>query len=389
MVFHYSPRIMAIILPAFTILAAIVLCLHIVLSVGVCMNFARERRIVQGGAIPVLRPEAVVAVRNEEKRLPALLASLRAQTAAECRFLFVDDRSTDATPRLLDEFCREQGERARVIHNRAEPGELTGKQAALDLAFAQARGDVLLFTDGDCILPATWAEEMLQHFQDPRVGAVIGRIELPAGGTALERFQAFEQPLINQYNLGSVGIGVPTGCFGNNMAMRTAAVRETGGFATLGFSVTEDALMLDAIGRTRTWTVGACTSQRGAVTTYAKERWRDFIEQHTRWNAGGFFSPDLATRLLYIIVVLVYLVGSLVIIPLCVLDWRVVLITANSYLSIGLLAFLSGMYPGRDRGRHLLLFIPNLLFFGLFYSFITVRALLHRPFDWKGAQLRA
>jgi cellulose synthase/poly-beta-1,6-N-acetylglucosamine synthase-like glycosyltransferase len=380
---------MTVILPAFALMAVIILCLHVALSAGVLLNISRERRIAAEGTIPVLRPEVVVAVRNEEKRLPALLDCLRAQTAADCRFLFVDDRSTDATPRLLDEFCAEQGERARVIHNGTEPVGLTGKQAALDLAFDQARGDVLLFTDGDCILPATWAEEMVRHFQDPRVGVVIGRIELTAGRTVLGRFQAFEQPLINQYNLGSVGLGIPTGCFGNNMAVRTAAERETGGFRALGYSVTEDALMLDAISRTRTWRVGACVSDRSAVTTYPMKTWRGYLEQHTRWNAGALFSPDLVTRLLYTFVVLVYLVGSLVILPLCILDWRVVLVTLNSYVSIGLLAFLSGMYPGRDRARHLLGLLPNLLFFGLFYSYVTVRALLHRRFTWKDARLRA
>ena len=122
--------------------------------------------------------EVVVAVRNEEQTLPRLLESLRAQTAGDVRFLFVDDRSPDGTAHLLDEFCAAVGDRARVIHSDGEPRGLTGKQAALDLAFDRARGDVLLFTDGDCVVPPTWAEEMLGHFGDPRVGVVLGRIEL-------------------------------------------------------------------------------------------------------------------------------------------------------------------------------------------------------------------
>lgn len=370
--------------------SSIILILHIALSAGVLMNFARERRIRAGGeTISALRPEVIVALRNEEKTLPALLDALRAQTAPGCLFLFVDDRSSDATPRLLDGFCAEQGERARVIYNREEPVGLTGKQAALDLGFFQARGDVLLFTDGDCVLPPTWVEEMLVHFQDPRVGVVLGRIELPKGRTFLQRFQAFEQPLINQYNFGSAGIGLPTGCFGNNMAMRTRAVTEAGGFKALGYSVTEDALLLDAVSRAGKWKVRACTSQRSAATTRAMQSWKEYVHQHTRWNAGGLFSPDLISRLLYIFVVLIYLVGSLLIVPLTVIDWRVILITLNSYLSIGLLAFLSGVYPGKRHARYFLLFLPYLLFFEFFYSFITLRAFFRRPFMWKGASLRA
>jgi cellulose synthase/poly-beta-1,6-N-acetylglucosamine synthase-like glycosyltransferase len=370
--------------------SAIILLLHIALAAGVLMNFARERRMRAGGeTVCALRPEVIVSVRNEERTLPALLDALRAQNAPDCLFLFVDDRSSDATPRLLDGFCAEQGERARVIYNREEPVGLTGKQAALDLGFFHARGDVLLFTDGDCVLPPLWVKEMLGHFQDPRVGVVLGRIELPQGRTFLQRFQAFEQPLINQYNFGSAGIGLPTGCFGNNMAIRTRAVVETGGFKSLGYSVTEDALLLDAVSRTGKWKVRACTSQQSAVITRAMQSWKEYVDQHTRWNAGALFSPDLVSRLLYIFVVLIYLVGSLLIVPLSVIDWRVILITLNSYLSIGLLAFLNGVYPGKRHARYFLLFLPYLLFFEFFYSFITLRAFFRRPFTWKGASLRA
>jgi hypothetical protein len=119
------------------------------------------------------------------------------------------------------------------------------------------------------------------------------------------------------------------------------------------------------------------------------QSWKEYVDQHTRWNAGALFSPDLVSRLLYIFVVLIYLVGSLLIVPLSVIDWRVILITLNSYLSIGLLAFLNGVYPGKRHARYFLLFLPYLLFFEFFYSFITLRAFFRRPFTWKGASLRA
>jgi cellulose synthase/poly-beta-1,6-N-acetylglucosamine synthase-like glycosyltransferase len=280
------------------------------------------------------------------------------------------------------------GPRARVIHNREEPRGLTGKQSALDLAFAQARGEVLLFTDGDCELPRTWAEEILRHFRDPKVGVVLGRIELTAGRTFLEEFQAFEQPLLNQYNLGSVGIGVPTGCYGNNMAVRAAAIRDVGGFHRLGYSVTEDAMLLDAVCRQGGWQADACVSPRSAALTLPKLRWREYVEQHTRWNAGGLFSADLVTRAFFIFVVLIYLVGSLLVLPLGALDARVPLLSLNAFLSIGILGAIGGFYQGKQKGRYFLRFLPFLFFFGFFYSFITLRALARRPFEWKGSALR-
>ena len=216
-------------------LGALILAFHIAIAAGCLLNLRRDRA---GRAAPdaasLPRVEVVVALRNEVAALPRLLDALGAQTDASCSYLFIDDRSTDGTGRLLDEFCARTAARARVIHAADEPVGLTGKQVALDLAFQAARGDVLLFTDGDCVPPPGWVREMGAPFADPSVGVVLGRVELPPGASFLGRFQAFEQPLLNQYNFGSAGIGLPTGCFGNNMAVRTSALEETGGFRSLG-----------------------------------------------------------------------------------------------------------------------------------------------------------
>jgi cellulose synthase/poly-beta-1,6-N-acetylglucosamine synthase-like glycosyltransferase len=378
---------MGVFLVAFAVLNVVVIGFHVALAVGLLRNLRAESRHV--GSVPPekLRPEVIVAVRNEEHSLPRLLESLLGQTRSDCLFLFVDDRSSDATGRILDDFCSKTGTQARVIHNRAEPVSLTGKQAALDLAFGQARGDVLLFTDGDCQLPATWAEELVGHFQEPAIGIVLGRIGLEEGPTFLGRFQSFEQPLLNQYNFGSVGMGVPTGCFGNNMAVRASAVKQIGGFRNLGYSVTEDALLLDAVNRKGGWKVRACTSLRSTATTLPKGTWRDFVNQHTRWNAGGLFSSDLITRCSYTLIVLIYLVGSILVAPLGLLDWRVPILSLGAFFCVGLLAAVGGFSEGVRRGTYFLRFLPYVIFFGFFYSFVTVRAFIRRPFEWKGTEV--
>jgi cellulose synthase/poly-beta-1,6-N-acetylglucosamine synthase-like glycosyltransferase len=381
---------MPVLLLAFIVYSALMLLLHVALSAGIIANFLREGRGEGAEIAEHLCVEVVVAVRDEESCLPRLLDSLRGQTAADCLFLFVDDRSTDSTPRILDDFCASLGARARVVHASQEPHGLTGKQAALDLAFERARGDLLLFTDGDCWVPPGWAEEMRRHFlRDDRVGAVLGRIELPEGASFLARFQAFEQPLLNQYNFGSAGLGMPTGCFGNNLAVRAEALRSLGGFRSLGYSVTEDALLLNALCRAGRWKVRVCASDRAAVTTVAKTGWRDFVQQHTRWNAGALFSSDLLTRISYILVVLIYLVGSILVMPLGILDWRVPLVSLTTFLSIGLLAALAGLSPGTRKARYYGRFLFFLVFFVFFYGFITLRTFARRPFDWKGVSLPA
>ncbi|HVO38743.1 MAG TPA: glycosyltransferase [Spirochaetia bacterium] len=381
---------MGVFLLCYASLSALILAFHIALAAGLVRNGldeARRRRGTRGEKD--LRAEVIVALRNEQETLPALLASLWAQTRTDTLFLFVDDRSSDATGRILDEFCASVGPRARVIHNANEPRELTGKQAALDLAFDACRGDVLLFTDGDCVVPPGWVDGMLACFQEPEVGIVLGRIELPSTRGFLGAFQAFEQPLLNQYNLGSVGIGVPTGCFGNNMAVRAAALRPVGGFRTIGYSVTEDAMLLDAVCRSGAWKARARVVDSCAARTVARRTWAEFVNQHTRWNAGGLFAADFVTRFFYFLVVVIYLTSSIVFLPLGLLDWRIPALCSTSFVSIGLLGAIGGLYPGKRKIRYFLSFLPFLVFFGFFYVFVTLRALLERPFEWKGRALRS
>jgi len=365
-----------------------VLLVHLAGCVGL-VRLLRAANRGPGGDRPRPSVEVVVAARNEEAVLPLLLDSLARQTDTSCTFLLVDDRSTDATPLLFERFRRQLPHRVRVITSAEDPAGITGKQAALDLALGAARGDVLGFTDADCVGPEGWVEEMGSRFADPTVGAVIGRVRLPEDRGFLRRFQAFEQPLINQYNLAVVGIGGAFGCFGNNLAVRREAARATGGFRGLGYSVTEDTTLLTAIRDQGRWKVRATIAEAGTVTTAAKPSWSSYVNQHTRWNAGAIFARDWQTRVTYLLVIVIYLPLTLVLLPLGALDWRVPLVSLTSLVSVGSFAFLAGLNPGGERGRYYRRFLPYLVFFLFFYSYVTWRAVLARPFEWKGRRLRA
>jgi hypothetical protein len=59
----------------------------------------------------------------------------------------------------------------------------------------------------------------------------------------------------------------------------------------------------------------------------------------------------------------------------------------NAFLSVGLLAVLDAtIYPLRTR-RDRLAAVPFTLFFLLFYSLVTVRAIARKRPEWKGSRL--
>ena len=392
-------------------LCASMLLTHGALAVGVLLARLRDRRddarrrrqpAPRRGAPPV---SVVVAAMNEEQALPRLLASLAAQTTTAFEVVLVDDRSTDATAAIMEAHRAAAPYPVRVVRNRQPPEGCTGKQQALDLGVAAAAGALLLFTDADCTVPPAWVERLTAYFTadaaGSRTGVVFGQLAVQApsagaaGGVAGEparerfhdRYQAFDQPLVHQYSTGTAGLGQPTGCFGNNLALRAPVLAGIGGFRSLGYTITEDAALVGAASRAG-WKVRASTLAETLVTTEPQPDWRAFINQHVRWNGGAFYSNDPAAAWGYRYVTL-FLILSVAAAPFALLVPWLAVWPLTSLLSIGTLAALAAARKHPHRRRALARVVPYTLFFMGFYAYITVLAIAGVRAEWKGSRLPA
>ncbi|MEZ0395030.1 MAG: glycosyltransferase family A protein [Anaerolineales bacterium] len=93
----------------------------------------------------------IVPARDEERNIRRCIEALLAQTWPDYEILVLDDRSTDATPRILAELA-EQNPRLRSLRGADLPPGWAGKPHALYQAAAQARGEWLCFVDADTFL---------------------------------------------------------------------------------------------------------------------------------------------------------------------------------------------------------------------------------------------
>lgn len=101
------------------------------------------------GAAPLV--SLVVPARNEERNVEAAARSLLAQRYPSIEIIAVDDRSTDGTGAILDALAAVEP-RLKVVHLKELPSGWLGKNHALSVGAAAARGDWLLFADADVIM---------------------------------------------------------------------------------------------------------------------------------------------------------------------------------------------------------------------------------------------
>ena len=107
----------------------------------------------------------IVPAYNAAETLGECLAALLDQSIprGEYEVIVVDDGSTDATQELVEQYG---------VHLLTQANQ--GPAAARNLGVRHARGEILLFTDADCVPVRNWIEAMVAPFVDPEIVGAKG-----------------------------------------------------------------------------------------------------------------------------------------------------------------------------------------------------------------------
>lgn len=117
---------------------------------------------------PEAKVSVIVPCRNEARNLPTLIPSLMAQDYPHIEFIFLDDRSTDDTLKLLEEAAAKYP-RVKVLKGKPLPPGWTGKNHAMHQCAEAATGEWLLFSDADTEHLRHSVSSSLRYAQERRV----------------------------------------------------------------------------------------------------------------------------------------------------------------------------------------------------------------------------
>jgi len=136
------------------ILTLSLLCIFAASLAVLRLHLLASRRIGRLEHVPPLCSAApplvsvIIPALNEEREIETALASVLALDYPNLEIIVLDDRSTDATPAILERMAAGHP-RLRVIRIKELPAGWLGKNHALHLGAEHAQGEFLLFTDAD------------------------------------------------------------------------------------------------------------------------------------------------------------------------------------------------------------------------------------------------
>jgi cellulose synthase/poly-beta-1,6-N-acetylglucosamine synthase-like glycosyltransferase len=239
----------------------------------------------------------IVAARNEEQNLPALIKSILSQNYPKQFFeiIICDDASEDNTLNVAMSFSV-ANENIRIIGTPENSNK--GKKHALRRGFREARGEILITTDADCIVQANWLQSIIDGFAaNCKPVLLIGPVNIDWRDKKIfSRLQALEFISLQGSTGGASNIGLPIMCNGANLAITKKAWQDAEKHITGDrYSSGDDIFLLHAIKILYPGRIIFLKDQKSIVTTKPSNNLREFLSQRMRWAEKSTGYTDLFT----------------------------------------------------------------------------------------------
>ncbi len=271
----------------FEIIFAIALFLYIIQTVIFFRGMLKKYHRIDDSALPTAT--VVVAARNEEDKILDCLISLNKLDYPEGKLEIViaEDQSTDNTRGIIKTFVRDK-KRFRLFEVDGEKKGLKGKANAIAQALQTVSSEIILTTDADCTVSPTWARTICSYYTDD-VAMVCGYTN-QTDNTLFEGMQAADFIYLLGVAAGTINLGKPLSCIGNNMSYRKSAYDRIGGYESMPFSVTEDFQILAAIHKLGEYKIIYPADPGAMVISKPCADYPELYKQKKRWAVGGLES---------------------------------------------------------------------------------------------------
>jgi cellulose synthase/poly-beta-1,6-N-acetylglucosamine synthase-like glycosyltransferase len=251
----------------------------------------------------------IIPARNEAANIKACVDSILAQDypADAFEIIVIDDFSEDDTAFIVSALSQQYSQvRLIQLADHCKDGEtLAYKKKAIEIAVTEAKGDWILTTDADCIVPKKWLLLYNAYIQEHQPCFVAAPVMFIKTSGVLNQFQVLDFLALQGITAAAVGAGKHSMSNGANLGFEKTAFIAVGGYQGVDHIASgDDMFLMHKMKQTLHKPVGYLFHPDAIVLTAAMDTWKSFIMQRIRWASKARYYDD---RSITMVLTLVYL----------------------------------------------------------------------------------
>lgn len=335
----------------------------------------------------------VIPTRNEGNYIKACLESIFKQNYPKHLFdvVVVDDYSTDETLRLAREVNETNLQVLDLMQYLGNKGEYTpNKKKALALGIKNAKGNLIITTDGDCTMNENWLSSMVNHFQQSEKKLITGPVMVMPARTPFAWFQQLDVMNLSAIGGATMRNGSPTMCNGANLMYAKETFLEVEGFKGNNDVPTgDDIFLMKKINERYNDSVGYIKDFEACVFTKAETGLGGFISQRIRWisKSTGFNDWKVALTLYFAYFFNVFLIVAICFtFPLSEFSWLSLAVVGGTKLLADLLFNIPVTIFFRK--WYMLLLLPFIEVFHIIYVLLIGPLSIMGTYRWKDRRIK-
>lgn len=283
----------------------------------------------------------IISARNEQDNIGECLRSIVSQDYPCELFetIVIDDFSSDNTTNIIRSFNNQNISLIFLKDFINEQSINSYKKKAIEIGISKAKGDLIVITDADCVVPFLWLKTIAMFYETYKPVFIALPVAFYSENNFFKIFQSLDFMTLQGITGASVYKKFHSMCNGANLAYSKKVFYEVGGFKGIDTIASgDDMLLMHKIFKKYPDDVMFLKSQDAIVKTKPMETFKEFLNQRIRWASKADKYSDIKITMVLIMVylfnVFVFMLGILSIFYHSLIYLFVGLILAKTFIEL-------------------------------------------------------
>jgi cellulose synthase/poly-beta-1,6-N-acetylglucosamine synthase-like glycosyltransferase len=238
---------------------------------------------------PLPYVSVIIPIRNESAHIQDCLKAVIAQNYPAHLFeiIVIDDYSTDETYTLARDIERDNLLVLSLAKYFGAASErVPNKKKALTIGVKNAKGELIVTTDGDCIMGENWLSTMVGHYLHHDIKFLTGPVMLKPARGLLGLFQQVDVMNMLGITGGTIANAYPTMCNGANLLYEKKAFLNVDGYkGNTDIPTGDDIFLMQKIEMAFPDSIGFVKNRDACVYSKPESTFSGFVAQRVRWTS--------------------------------------------------------------------------------------------------------